>query len=91
MLLPVFEWVGNLAISKAMNESGWIVATIQAFHLLALAVFAGAVLIVDLRLLGQGLTDQSVAQVARAARPWVRIGFFGMVATGIPLGICTMD
>lgn len=84
MLQPVFEWVGGLAISRAMNDAGWIVATIQAFHLLALALFAGAVLVVDLRLLGRGLTEQPVAQVVREARPWVRIGFAGLVVTGIP-------
>ena len=84
MLQPVFEGVGNLAVSRAWNDSGWVVATIQAFHLLALALFVGAILVVDLRLLGRGLTEQSVAQVVREARPWVRIGFAGLVVTGIP-------
>ena len=84
MLQPLFEWLGNLAVSRAMNDSGWVVATIQAFHLLALALFAGAILVVDLRLLGRGLKEQSLAQVVREARPWARIGFAGLVITGIP-------
>jgi len=84
MLQPLFERLARLDVSRAMNESGWVVATIQAFHLLALVLFAGAILIVDLRLLGRGLTDQPVAQVARAARPWVRAGLLGLIATGIP-------
>lgn len=84
MLLPFFEWMGNLAVSRAINESLWIYALVQAFHLLALAVFAGAVLIVDLRLMGRGLTQQPVAQVARDARPWLIGGLVALVLTGIP-------
>jgi hypothetical protein len=49
-----------------------------------LALFAGAILIVDLRLLGFGMKGQPVSQVARDARPWLIGGFLGMVATGLP-------
>jgi hypothetical protein len=84
MLLPFFEWLGALPVSKAINESLWIYAFVQAFHLLTLAVLLGAVLIVDLRLLGTGLTRQPLAQVARDARPWLIAGFLGMVVTGLP-------
>jgi hypothetical protein len=84
VLLPWFEFIGDLPISRAMNESAWLVAVIQAFHLLALVLFTGALLIVDLRLLGRGLTDRPVAEVARSARPWLAGGFAGLVVTGIP-------
>ena len=50
----------------------------------ALAVFAGAVLILDLRLLGGGLRDRPIAQVARDAQPWLVWAFVGLVVTGIP-------
>jgi hypothetical protein len=83
-LQPFFEWLNGLAVSRAINESSWIYALDQSFHLVALAVFAGALLIVDLRLLGRGLTQQPVAQVAHDAQPWLIGGFFGLVATGIP-------
>jgi hypothetical protein len=56
----------------------------QALHLVALAIFAGAVLIVDLRLLGHGARQQPLAQVARDAQPWLVGGFVGLVVTGIP-------
>ena len=56
----------------------------QCIHLLAVAVFAGALLLVDLRLLGTGLTMASIPRVARAAQPWL-VGSFGvLVLTGIP-------
>jgi hypothetical protein len=83
MLLPVFEWLGSLAVSQAINESLWAFAVIQAFHLLALAVLLGAVLIVDLRLLG-GLSHQPLGQLARDARPWLIGALVAIVLTGMP-------
>jgi putative copper export protein len=84
VLLPVFEWLDNLAVSRAINEAGWIFALIQAFHLVALAVFMGAILVVDVRLLGRGLTEQPVTRLARDAGPWVRWSLLGIVVTGVP-------
>ncbi len=80
----LFQSINDLAISKAINESNWIFAMIQAFHLVSLAVFAGAVLVVDLRLLGRGFKQQTLAEVTRDAQPWLIGGFIALVATGIP-------
>lgn len=79
-----FEAIAAWGISRAINESAWIFPVIQAFHLVALAVLAGALLVVDLRLLGRGFTQQPVAAVARDARPWLLGGIAAMVLTGIP-------
>lgn len=84
MLLPFFTWMGNTTASLVIRDSIWIYALDQAAHLVALAVFAGAVLIVDLRLLGRGLKDRPIAQVARDAQPWLVGGLIGLLATGIP-------
>ena len=79
-----FEAIAAWEISRTINESAWIFPVIQAFHLVALAVLAGALLMVDLRLLGRGFSTQPVATVARDARPWLIGGIIGMVLTGIP-------
>jgi hypothetical protein len=84
VLLPIFEWANGLTISQTINEAGWLFALIQAGHLVALAVLAGALLVVDLRLLGAGLTAQPVSAVARGARPWLVSSLAVMVATGVP-------
>jgi uncharacterized protein DUF6644 len=81
-----FEWLNGLAFSLAFRQSVWMFAILEAAHLLSLVVFAGAVLTVDLRLLGRGLTDErSVAQVARDAQPWLIGGFLGLLITGVPM------
>ena len=84
MLEPFFMWLNNLAVSKAIGESIWIFPLVQAIHLVFLALFAGALLIVDLRLLGLGMREQSVAKIARDARPWLILGLVGLVLTGTP-------
>ena len=57
---------------------------INVMRLMALAVFAGALLIVDLRLMGTGLTREPLAEVSTQAHPWLLGGFLGLVITGIP-------
>jgi hypothetical protein len=84
MLLPLFDWMQNTAFSEYVRNSVWIYAIDQVVHLVALAFFAGAVLLVDLRLMGTGLKDRSIAQVARDAQPWFVWGLIGLTVTGIP-------
>src|SRR5262245_42795591 len=84
MLLPFFEWMEALPISNAIRGSVWFFAVDQSLHLVALAIFAGAVLVVDLRLLGRGLRQTPVVQVARDAQPWLMWGFVGLLVTGVP-------
>src|SRR6185503_2157803 len=84
MILNFFQWMNDTAFAKALSVSVWQFAVIQAFHLVFLGLFAGAVLMVDLRLMGRTLKDRPAADVARGARPWFILGFLGLVVTGIP-------
>ncbi len=84
MLEPLFEWISTLSVSQAIGESLWMYPLIQAIHLVFLAMLLGALLLVDLRLLGLGFSKQPVSQVARDARPWLIGGLIGMVLTGVP-------
>ena len=90
MLLPFFKWLESLAFGEsAIGSIAWFGAMINILHLLSLPVFFGAVLIVDLRLLGRGLTREPLAQVAEAAQPWLIGGLVAMAATGIPQVVLT--
>jgi hypothetical protein len=55
---------------------------------MGLSLIGGAVLLVDLRLLGLGLRRQPVAPLAREAERWLFRGLLVMVVTGIPLFMC---
>jgi len=81
----VFQWLEKTSLSVAINESLWAFAVVEAIHLLALAVIGGAVLVVDLRLLGFAFQRQKVADLARIAQPWFLWSRFGMLLTGFIL------
>jgi hypothetical protein len=80
--LPFFEWCEATFIANAIKNSSWAFAVIESVHLLGLAAIGGAVLIVDLRLLGLGLRRQPVPEVARDAEPWLIGSLLVMLSTG---------
>jgi hypothetical protein len=84
-LLPFFQWCYATPLGETIRESRWLFPVFEAVHLLALGTLAGAVLVVDFRLLGVGLSKQPVAQLADSARPWLLGAVAVMFATGIPL------
>jgi hypothetical protein len=81
MLEPFFEWMYGIGIYKSSIYLG---PGINLVHLVAMCTFMGALLMVDLRLLGAGLTNQPVKQVARSAQPWLIGGLIVLTLTGIP-------
>jgi hypothetical protein len=84
-LLPFFQWCYATPAGEAIRNSTWLFPVIEAFHLLGLGVTAGAVLVVDMRLLGLGLRKQPAAQLAASAQPWLIGAVTLMFLTGIPL------
>ena len=87
MTFAIFQWLERTRLSIAINESLWAFAVIEAVHLLALAVIGGAVLVVDLRLLGFAFQRQKVGELARVAHPWFVWSLFWMLLTGFVLFI----
>ena len=84
-LLPFFEWCENTAIGVAIRNSVWLFPVIESFHLVALALIGGAVLLVNMRLLGLVLGRRPVSELARDAQPWFLGGLLVMFASGVPL------
>jgi ABC-type bacteriocin/lantibiotic exporter with double-glycine peptidase domain len=84
-VLPLFEWFETHGLGLVVRESTWLFPVIESAHLLALCLLGGALLVVDLRLLGVGLTRQSIADVSLGARRWLMVAVAAMIATGLPL------
>jgi hypothetical protein len=84
-MLPFFQWCEATAIGTAIRSSPWAFAVIESVHLLGLSVIGGAVLLVDFRLLGLGLKNQRIAEVAHAAFPWLVGSLLVMLLTGVSL------
>ena len=81
---PLLEWCYGLAISQAYRESLWLLALTQSLHIVAITTFIGAILIVDLRLLGWGPVRLSRAGVARSAQRVLLWAGGAVLATGLP-------
>lgn len=66
-----------------MRQSQWAFAVVEMFHLIALAVLGGAVLIVNLRLLGIVLRGRPADGIARDLSPLVSWSLLVLVVSGI--------
>jgi len=76
----------NSGLFSYVRETPWVYPIVMSLHLIGIAVFGGLILMTDLRLLGVGLKDSSVADVVRGLRPFKRLGLVVMVVCGILMG-----
>jgi hypothetical protein len=81
-VLSFFSWCENSSLGEAIRRSNWLFPVIECCHLLGLAVIGGAVLVVNLRLLGFGMERQPVAQLWRDTRPWLLGSLMVMLVSG---------
>jgi hypothetical protein len=83
-LLPFFEWlkysswIGYLGITF-----GSVYATVQAVHLISMAIIGGTVLVTDLRLLGVLLKDIPSETITKGTHQCFKYSLSVAIATGI--------
>ncbi|HIL89558.1 MAG: DUF6644 family protein [bacterium] len=85
MLLPFFEWCESTVIASTIQNSLWLFPVIEAVHLLGLCLLGGSILLVDLRLMGVGLTRQTISELNTQVRPWLIGAVTVMIVTGVSL------
>ena len=85
MLLSFFSWCENTWLGEAIRASNWLFPAIESLHLLGLAVIGGAVLLMNLRLLGWGFQRQPAARLWRDTLPWLVSSLAVMLLTGVLL------
>ena len=81
-LLEICQWLENTPLGVEIRESLWWFPLLNLAHLLAMAVAAGTIAFVDLRLLGLGLKRAPVSQVAANLLPWTWAGFAVLFVSG---------
>jgi len=84
-LLSFLEWLASTEWSVALHESLYMYPLIESTHVLALTVFVGLAVILDLRLLGLILRNVPVSQILSRVLPWTKVGFAVMFTTGLLL------
>lgn len=84
-IYPFFQWAEQSWLGSLVAQSIWAFAVIESIHLVGLCLLGGAILVVDLRMLGLGLKEQPIHQLRGYARPWLNAALAIMVLTGVPL------
>ena len=84
-LRSLFEAASEFETSIALRESLYVMPWVFVIHVLSLSVFAGTILMMDLRLLGVGHMQTPFSQVQRRLFPWQMAGMFMATATGVTL------
>lgn len=83
-------WVANLQTQypvTLLNQTQWGFAAIEAVHLLALGLLGGCVILLNMRLLGVGMTSATPSLMERNLRPWLISGVLGVLLTGVVIGM----
>ena len=78
-------WLYATAPSTALRESLWVFPIVEGIHVLAIALVAGSIVFLDLRLLGILFRGERVTTVAHQVMPVVWAGFGVSVLSGFAL------
>jgi peptidoglycan/LPS O-acetylase OafA/YrhL len=68
-----------------------VYAPFGALHLVGLALMGGAVILLNLRLMGAGLTSEQPSTLEKNLRPWFITGLCIVLGTGIIIGMLNSD
>jgi hypothetical protein len=79
-------WVANLDDIFPGKQIKPYFAQWEVGHILSLIVLGGTSILLNLRLIGVGLTDEPASELHRNLRIWTWVGVVGIVATGLLIG-----
>jgi hypothetical protein len=84
-IVPIFAWLEGLAWTTALRESPYGYPLIETSHVACIVIFAGLVMMMDLRLVRLAFGHVPLAQIQQRLFPWQMGAFVPSMATGILL------
>lgn len=84
-LLSFAQWVQATDFFTFLRQSWYVYPIVLTTHIVAISMFGGMILIVDLRLLGVAMRTWSVTDVVKQLRPLKHAGLTLVVTCGILL------
>lgn len=84
-LLPFFKWCDGTWLGETIRGSRLYFPIIETFHLLALTILFGAVLVLTGRMCRLMMTSQPTQQVAKDLGPWAFWSLVVILASGVML------
>jgi hypothetical protein len=86
MLRSLFEWVHAMPTSVALRESLYGYTFLLTLHVVSLTLFAGIVIVLDMRLTGMAFKRVQVSHIwTRMMLPWMVLGLAVNVGSGLLL------
>ncbi len=79
---PFFQWHSTSWLGTQISNSIWLFPAIETVHILAMAIMFGGLLVLNLRLLGLGLTKQPLPLLTKTLWPFVTWGVIIMLISG---------
>jgi hypothetical protein len=71
--------------TNPLNTNEWAFPLCECLHIAAFAFSIGTIGLVDLRMLGLGLTDRSPAQLVRDTEMWTLLGLAVVITSGLAI------
>jgi hypothetical protein len=91
-LLPqIGPWVRHLHTLWPATVIGPQFGVWQVPHILSMAVLGGTSILLNLRLIGVGLTEEAPSEVRRNLWPWLSASLVGVVASGLLIGMVNAE
>jgi hypothetical protein len=81
-ILTICQAIQNSSIGTQLRESTYVWPAIEGIHVLSLALSVGTITLVDLRLIGAVMRDESFTDVIEQTQPWSTAGFITAFVTG---------
>jgi hypothetical protein len=84
-------WVHNLANVWPAYVIKPQFASWEVFHIISLIILGGASILLNLRLIGVGLTDEPASELQKNLRLWINVGVIGIVGSGLLFGMANAE
>lgn len=85
-LPQIADWVASLDDIFPGKQVKPYFAHWEVGHLLSLVMLGGSTILMNLRLMGVGLTEASPSELERDLRGWTWLGVIGVIVTGLLIG-----
>jgi uncharacterized membrane protein len=70
-LVALVRWCSTSAPIVFVRDSRYVMPAVQSVHLIGITVFLAAIVVLDVRLAGVGVMDESLLWLERQLKPWI--------------------
>lgn len=76
------QWLQSTSWATGIRESLNLYPALYTLHIFGFVIMVTATSVLDLRVLGWGLTNRSISDISHMALPWARVGLGANLLTG---------